>query len=69
MPLVVLGKGVVDYQRPNKQELPKIGSLVCMNEIVQSQRRRAQIEQLSISMSFIQEAYLHKESQHGLRVQ
>ena len=40
-----------------------------MNEIVQSQHRRAQIEQLSISMSFIQEAYLQKESQHGLRVQ
>jgi hypothetical protein len=40
-----------------------------MNELVQSQHRRAQIEQLSISMSFIQEAYLHKESQNGLRVQ
>jgi len=39
-----------------------------MNELMQSQRRRAQIEQLSISMSFIQEAYLHKESQNGLRV-
>jgi hypothetical protein len=69
MPLVVIGKGRVEYQRPNKQELPQIGSLVCMNEIVQSQHRRAQIAQLSISMSFIQEAYLHKESQHGLRVQ
>jgi hypothetical protein len=69
MPLVVLGKGLVDYQRPNQQELPKIGSLVCMNELMQSQRRRAHIEQLSISMSFIQEAYLHKESQNGLRVQ
>jgi len=68
MPLVVLGKGIVDYQRPNEQELPKIGSLVCMNEIVQSQHRRAQIAQLSISMSLIQEVYLHKENQNGLRV-
>lgn len=39
-----------------------------MNEIVQSQHRRAQIEQLSISMSLIQEVYLHKESQNVLRV-
>ena len=69
MPLVVLGKGLVDYQRPNEQELPRIGSLVCMNEIVQSQHRRAQIAQLSISMSLIQEVYLHKENQNGLRVQ
>ena len=68
MPLVVLGKGLVDYQRPNEQELPKIGSLVCMNEIVQSQHRRAQIAQLSISMSLIQEVYLHKENQNGFRV-
>lgn len=68
MPLVVLGKGLVDYQRPNKQELPKIGSLVCMNEIVQSQRRRAQIAQLSVSMSFIQEVYLHKGKRNGFRV-
>jgi hypothetical protein len=68
MPLVVTGKGRVEYQRPNEQELPRIGSLVCMNEIVQSQHRRAQIEQLSISMSLIQEVYLHKESQNVLRV-
>lgn len=68
MPLVVIGKGRVEYQRPNEQELPRIGSLVCMNEIVQSQHRRAQIAQLSISMSLIQEVYLHKESQHGLRI-
>ena len=69
MPLVVTGKGRVEYQRPNEQELPRIGSLVCMNELVQSQHRRAQVAQLSISMSFIQEAYLQKESQNGLRVQ
>ena len=57
MPLVVV-EGQVLYRRPKKEELPKIGSMYCINEIHIAREREKHCRELSDSLSRIQKALL-----------
>jgi len=59
MPLVVLAKGQVVYQRGDK---PHIGSLVSENTVLKQQKQLLDIHMLSKSMSFIQRSLLKGKS-------
>lgn len=61
MPLIIVGKGRVIHKKPVGDEVPRIGRLFYLNEIVHQHKRERAVRELSQSMSLLQFTLLKRK--------
>jgi hypothetical protein len=63
MPLIIVGKGSgsVIYKKPVGDEVPRIGRLIYLNEIVHQHKRERAVRELSHSMALLQLTLLERK--------